>query len=67
MHLPTIPRFLVRWSIRLVLLVIFIGLPVAIIYFREVGIGYGLKDRVAAALTIAHRLDDVRHRCLVDG
>ena len=51
MHLPTIPRFLARWSIRLVLLVIFIGLPVAIIYFREVGIGYGLKDRVAAALS----------------
>jgi hypothetical protein len=51
MHLPPIPRFLVRWAIRLVLLVVFIGLPAAIIYLREVGIGYGLKERVAAALS----------------
>jgi len=50
MHLPPIPRFLVRWTIRAVLFVLFIGLPAAIIYLREVGIGYGLKERVAEAL-----------------
>ncbi len=33
------------------MLLIFIGLPAAIIYLREVGIGYGLKERVATALS----------------
>ncbi len=50
MHLPPIPRFLARWTIRAVLFIVFICLPAAIIYLREVGIGYGLKERVAAAL-----------------
>jgi hypothetical protein len=50
MHLPPIPRFLVRWTIRAVLVVLFIVLPAAIIYLREVGLGYGLKERVASAL-----------------
>jgi hypothetical protein len=50
MHLPPIPRFLARWTIRLVLFVVFVGLPAAIIYLREVGIEYGLKERVAGAL-----------------
>jgi hypothetical protein len=50
MHLPPIPRFLARWTIRAVLLILFIGLPAAIIYLREVGIGYELKERVAGAL-----------------
>ena len=51
MHLPPIPRFLARWTIRTVLFIVFIGLPAAIIYLREVGIGYGLKERVAGALS----------------
>jgi hypothetical protein len=50
MHLPPIPRFLARWTIRAVLLFLFIGLPAAIVYLREVGIGYELKERVAGAL-----------------
>jgi hypothetical protein len=50
MHLPPIPRFLARWTIRTVLVIVFIGLPAAIIYLRQVGIGYGLKERVAWAL-----------------
>ncbi|MGA7214155.1 MAG: hypothetical protein WBX20_08110, partial [Terrimicrobiaceae bacterium] len=51
MHLPPIPRFLARWTIRAVLFVLFIGLPVAIVYLREVGIGFGVSERVAAALS----------------
>lgn len=50
MHLPPIPRFLVRWTIRAFLFVLFVCLPAAIIYLREVGIGYEWKERVAAAL-----------------
>jgi hypothetical protein len=51
MHLPPIPRFLVRWTIRAVLFVLFIVLPAAIIYLREVGIGFGLRERIASALS----------------
>ena len=51
MHLPPIPRFLARWTIRAVLFIVFICLPAAIIYLREVGIGWGLKERVAGALS----------------
>ena len=50
MHLPPIPRFLIRWTIRAFLFVLFVCLPAGIIYLREVGLGYGLKERVAAAL-----------------
>ena len=50
MHLPPIPRFLIRWTIRAVLVVLFIVLPAAIIYLREVGLGFGLKERIASAL-----------------
>ncbi|HEY5953820.1 MAG TPA: hypothetical protein VIT18_05615, partial [Terrimicrobiaceae bacterium] len=50
MHLPPIPRFFVRWTIRAFLFVLFVCLPAGIIYLREVGIGYGWKERVGAAL-----------------
>jgi AsmA-like C-terminal region len=50
MHLPPIPRFLIRWTIRAVLVVLFVILPAAIIYLREVGIEFGLKERIASAL-----------------
>ena len=50
MHLPPVPRFLIRWTIRAVLVVLFIVLPAAIIYLREVGLGFGLKERIASAL-----------------
>lgn len=51
MHLPPVPRFLVRWTIRAVLVALFVGLPGAILYLRQVGIGFGLKERVAEALS----------------
>ena len=51
MHLPPISRFFVRWTIRLFLVLLFVGLPAAIIYLREVGIRDEWKERVAAALS----------------
>jgi len=51
MHLPPIPRFLVRWTIRAVLVVLFVGLPATLFYLREVGVGFGLKELVAKALS----------------
>jgi hypothetical protein len=51
MHLPPIPRFLVRWTIRAFLFVLFVCLPAVVIYLREVGIEYGWKERVAEALS----------------
>jgi hypothetical protein len=50
-HLHPVPRFLVRFVIRGVLVLLFIGLPAAILYLREVGVGFGLKERVAAELS----------------
>ena len=50
MHLPPIPRFFVRWTIRLCLFLLFVCLPAAIIYLRELGISDEWKERVAAAL-----------------
>jgi hypothetical protein len=51
MHLPPISRFFVRWTIRLFLVLLFVGLPAAIVYLREVGIKDEWKERVAAALS----------------
>jgi hypothetical protein len=51
MHLHPIPRFFVRWTIRLFLFLLFICLPAAIIYVREIGISDEWKERVAAALS----------------
>lgn len=53
MHLPPIPRFLARFVMRLIIVVVFIGLPGALIYLRQVGIGFGQKERVAEALSSA--------------
>jgi hypothetical protein len=50
-HLHPILRFLVRFIIRSVLVLLFIGLPLAILYLREAGVGFGLKERVAEALS----------------
>jgi len=50
-HLHPIPRFLVRFLIRSVLALLFIGLPVAILYLREAGVGFGMKERLAEALS----------------
>lgn len=51
MHLHPIPRFLARALIRGVLVLLFIGLPAVILYLREAGLGFGLKERVAEALS----------------
>jgi len=51
MHLPPIPHFLVRWTIRAVLVVLFVGLPATLWYLREVGVGVELKELVAKALS----------------
>lgn len=51
MHLHPIPRFLVRFLFRGVLVLLFVGLPAVILYLREAGVGFGLKERVADALS----------------
>ncbi len=51
MHLHPIPRFFVRFLTRGFLVLLFIGLPAVILYLREAGLGYGLKEQVAAALS----------------
>lgn len=51
MHLHPIPRFFVRLIIRGVLVLLFVGLPAVILYLREAGVGFGLKERVAEALS----------------
>ena len=51
MHLPPIPRFFVRWTIRLFLFLLFVCIPAAIVYLREVGLRDEWKERVAAALS----------------
>jgi hypothetical protein len=50
-HLHPIPRFFVRFLIRGVLALLFVGLPAAILYLREAGVGFGFKERVAEALS----------------
>ncbi len=51
MHLSPIPRFFVRWIIRGVLVALFIGVPATVLYLREVGLGFGFKEQIAAALS----------------
>jgi len=51
MHLPPIPRFLARWCIRLGFLAVFVGVPAAILYLREVGVGADFRERIAEALS----------------
>jgi len=51
MHLPPFSRFLVRWIKRLIALIVFIGIPAGLLYLREAGVGFGLKEQVATALS----------------
>lgn len=51
MQLPPFTRFLVRWIKRLIILAVFVGIPTGLVYFRKVGIGFGMKEQVAAALS----------------
>ncbi len=50
MLLPPVPRFLIRWLLRIAMLAIFVGLPAALIYVDRVGIGFGLKEQIEKAL-----------------
>lgn len=51
MHLHPILRFFVRFLVRSVLVLLFIGLPAVLLYLREVGLGFGIKEQVEAALS----------------
>lgn len=51
MHLPPVPRFFVRWIIRTVLALIFVGCPAVLFYLSTVGFGYAFKGQVANALS----------------
>lgn len=51
MHLPPVPRFIVRWILRLVMLVLFVGVPGFVIYLREFGLGEEWRKQIAAALS----------------
>lgn len=51
MHLPPFSHFLVRWIKRLVFLAIVVGIPAGLIYLRQAGLGFGLKEKVAEALS----------------
>jgi len=44
-------HFLGKNAIRLVLMVVFLGIPSAVLYLREVGIGFGAKEALASALS----------------
>ncbi len=50
MLLPPVPRFLIRWLLRITMLAIFVGMPAVLIYVDQVGIGFGLKEQVENAL-----------------
>lgn len=44
-------HFLVKNAIRIALALIFVGIPLAILYLREVGIGFGAKEALGSALS----------------
>ena len=44
-------HFLGKNAIRLVLAVVFLGIPSAVLYLREAGIGFGAKEALASALS----------------
>jgi hypothetical protein len=51
MHLPPVPRFLVRALLRTFVVLLFVGVPAAVYYLQEYGVGFGLRDQVAKALS----------------
>ncbi len=51
MQLSPVPCFFVRWIIRGVLVALFIGVPATVLYLREVGLGFGFNEQIAAALS----------------
>ncbi len=51
MHLPAPARILVKSLIRLAVVLIFVGIPLALAYGKFFGIGFGLPSRVSQALS----------------
>lgn len=51
MKVPPVVHFLGQNAIRLVLLLVFVGIPAVALYVREVGIGFGAREALAAALS----------------
>lgn len=51
MRVHPVIHFFGKNAIRLVLAVIFLGIPSAALYLREVGIGFGAKEALASALS----------------
>lgn len=51
MHLPPVPRFLIRTLLRTIFALIFLGVPALVYFLREYGLEFGLREQVAAALS----------------
>ncbi len=51
MKVHPVVHFFGRNAIRLVLILVFVGLPGTLLYLREVGIGFGAKEALASALS----------------
>lgn len=51
MHLPPVPRFLIKSLLRLIMVALFVGIPAALLTARYVGIGFGLRERIAEQLS----------------
>ena len=51
MKVHPVIHFLWKNAMRLVLVAVFVGIPAATLYLREVGIGFGAKEALAGALS----------------
>jgi len=51
MKVPPVVHFIGKNAIRLVLVLIFVGIPAVALYLREVGIGFGAKESLAQTLS----------------
>jgi len=51
MRVHPVVHFLGKNAIRLVLVLVFVGIPAAALYLREVGIGFGAKEALGRALS----------------
>lgn len=51
MHLPPVPRFLIRSLLRTIFVLVFLGVPALVYVLREYGLEFGLKEQIAVALS----------------
>ena len=51
MNVHPVIHFLWKNAVRLVLVLVFVGIPAAAVYLREVGIGFGAKESLARSLS----------------